>query len=121
MFDTVEVSFDVIAQRLRESAYLTKGVHIRLVDQRVTPHREKSFYFEGGLISFVRHLNKGKDVLNFRPISAEKKDGPTHIEVAIQYNDGFSETVLAFANNINTVDGGTHVTGLPGCAYHVAQ
>ncbi|HSM33451.1 MAG TPA: toprim domain-containing protein, partial [Anaerolineae bacterium] len=76
-----------------------------------TPVREKSFYFEGGLVSFVRHLNKGKDVLNLRPISAEKKEGPTQIEVAIQYNDGFSETVLAFANNINTVDGGTHVTG----------
>jgi DNA gyrase subunit B len=111
VFDTTEVSFDVIAQRLRESAYLTKGVHIRLVDERVTPVREKSFYFEGGLVSFVRHLNKGKDVLNLRPISAEKKEGPTQIEVAIQYNDGFSETVLAFANNINTVDGGTHVTG----------
>ena len=111
VFDTVEVSFDVIAQRLRESAYLTKGVHIRLVDERVTPAREKSFYFEGGLVSFVRHLNKGKDVLNVRPIAVERRDGPTQIEVAIQYNDSFSETVLAFANNINTVDGGTHVTG----------
>ncbi len=111
MFETVEVSFDVIAQRLRELAYLTKGVHIRLVDERVTPAREKSFYFEGGLVSFVRHLNKGKDVLNFRPMSAEKREGATQVEVAIQYNDGFSETVLAFANNINTVDGGTHVTG----------
>ncbi len=111
MFETVEVSFEVIAQRLRESAYLTKGVHIRLVDERVTPAREKSFYFEGGLVSFVRHLNKGKDVLNFRPMAAEKREGATQVEVAIQYNDGFSETVLAFANNINTVDGGTHVTG----------
>ena len=111
VFETVEVSFDVIAQRLRESAYLTKGVHIRLVDQRVTPEHEKSFYFEGGLVSFVRHLTTGKDVLNFRPMSAEKRDGATQIEVAIQYNDGFSESVLAFANNINTVDGGTHVTG----------
>jgi len=111
VFETVEVSFDVIAQRLRESAYLTKGVHIRLVDERDTPAREKSFYFEGGLVSFVRHLNKGKDVLNARPMSAEKQDGATQIEVAIQYNDGFNETVLAFANNINTVDGGTHVTG----------
>ena len=111
MFDTTEVSFEVITQRLRESAYLTKGVHIRLVDERVSPAREKSFYFEGGLVSFVRHLNKGRDTLNLRPMSAEKKDGATQIEVAIQYNDGFSETVLAFANNINTVDGGTHVTG----------
>ena len=76
-----------------------------------TPAREKSFYFEGGLVSFVRHLNKDKDVLNVQPISIERRDGPTQIEVAIQYNDSFSETVLAFANNINTVDGGTHVTG----------
>jgi DNA gyrase subunit B len=111
VFETVDVSFDVIAQRLRESAYLTKGVFIRLVDLRVDPPREKSFHFEGGLVSFVRHLNKGKDVLNMRPISVERRDGPTQIEVAIQYNDSFSETVLAFANNINTVDGGTHVTG----------
>jgi DNA gyrase subunit B len=111
MFETVDFSFDVIAQRLRESAYLTKGVHIRLVDERLEPAREKSFHFEGGLVSFVRHLNKGKDVLNVRPIAVERRDGPTQIEVAIQYNDSFSETVLAFANNINTVDGGTHVTG----------
>jgi len=111
VFETVEVNFDTIAQRLRESAYLTKGVHIRLVDERVDPAREKSFYFEGGLVSFVRHLNKGKDVLNFKPMSAENREGPTQIEVAIQYNASFSETVLAFANNINTVDGGTHVTG----------
>ena len=111
VFDTVEFSFDVITQRLRESAYLTKGVFIRLVDERVSPPREKSFHFEGGLVSFVRHLNKGKDVLNFKPIAVERREGPTQIEVAIQYNDSFSETVLAFANNINTVDGGTHVTG----------
>jgi DNA gyrase subunit B len=111
VFETVEFSFDVIAQRLRESAYLTKGVFIRLVDERVTPPRERSFHFEGGLVSFVRHLNKGKDVLNVKPIAVERRDGPTQIEVAIQYNDSFSETVLAFANNINTVDGGTHVTG----------
>jgi DNA gyrase subunit B len=111
VFESVEVSFDTVAQRLRESAYLTKGVHIRLVDERVSPAREKSFHFEGGLASFVRYLNKGKDVLNLRPIAIEKRDGPTQIEVAIQYNDSYSETVLAFANNINTVDGGTHVTG----------
>ncbi len=111
VFETVDFSFDLIVQRLRESAYLTKGVFIRLVDERVSPPREKSFHFEGGLVSFVRHLNKGKDVLNAKPIAVERRDGPTQIEVAIQYNDSFSETVLAFANNINTVDGGTHVTG----------
>ena len=121
VFDTVEFSFDVIAQRLRESAYLTKGVFIRLVDERVSPAREKSFHFEGGLVSFVRHLNKGKDVLNVRPIAVERRDGPTQIEVAIQYNDSFSETVLAFANNINTVDGGHARHRLPRGAHHVAQ
>jgi len=111
VFETLDFSFDMIAQRMRESAYLNKGIWITLHDDRVEPTREKSFYFEGGLVSFVRHLNKGKDVLHARPVYVERKDGPTAIEVALQYNDSFTETVLAFANNINTVDGGTHVTG----------
>jgi len=81
------------------------------VDERLAPSREKNFYFEGGLVSFVRHLNKDKDPLHAKPIAIERRDGATTIEVAIQYNDSFSETVLAFANNINTVDGGSHVTG----------
>jgi DNA gyrase subunit B len=111
IFETLDFSFDTIAQRLRESAYLNKGVWIRLTDERVSPPHEKSFYFEGGVVSFVRHLNRGRDVLNNRPIYVERREGGTQIEVAIQYNDGFSENVFAFANNINTVDGGTHVTG----------
>jgi DNA gyrase subunit B len=111
VFETLEFSFDTIAQRLRESAYLNKGVWIKLADERASPTREKSFYFEGGVVSFVRHLNKGRDVLNGKPMYVEKREGGTQIEVAIQYNDGYSESVFAFANNINTVDGGTHVTG----------
>ncbi|MEX2547476.1 MAG: DNA topoisomerase (ATP-hydrolyzing) subunit B [Chloroflexota bacterium] len=111
VFETLDFSFDTISQRLRESAYLNKGVWIRFVDQRVTPSREKSFYFEGGLVSFVRHLNSGRDVLHPRPIYVEKREGTTQIEVAMQYNDSYSESVFAFANNINTVDGGTHITG----------
>jgi DNA gyrase subunit B len=111
VFETLDWSFDVISQRLRESAYLNKGIWIKLVDERTSPAREKSFYFEGGVVSFVRHLNKGRDVLNPRPIYVERREGGTQIEVAIQYNDGFSESVYAFANNINTVDGGTHITG----------
>jgi DNA gyrase subunit B len=111
VFETLEFSFEQVAQRLRESAYLTKGVHIRLVDQRFEPEREKNFYFEGGIVSFVRHLNKNKDVLQPKPIAIDRREGPTSIEVAIQYNDSFTENVLAFANNINTVDGGTHVAG----------
>jgi DNA gyrase subunit B len=109
MFESVDYSFDAISQRLRESAYLTKGVWITLVDERV--ERERSFYFEGGLESFVRHLNRNKEVLHSRPIYVERRENGTHVEVALQYNDSYTETVLAFANNINTVDGGTHVTG----------
>ena len=111
VFETLDWSFEIIAQRLRESAYLNKGLWIRFVDERVTPTRERNFYFEGGLVSFVRHLNRERDVLHPRPIYVERRDGATQIEVAIQYNDGYSESVFAFANNINTVDGGTHVTG----------
>jgi len=109
MFETTEYSFDLISQRLRESAYLTKGVWITLRDERID--RERSFYFEGGLVSFVRHLNRNKEALHNRPIYCEKREGSTMVEVALQYNDTYTENVLAFANNINTVDGGTHVTG----------
>ena len=109
MFETIDYSFDLISQRLRESAYLTKGVWIKLVDERA--ERERTFYFEGGLVSFVRHLNRNKEALHTRPIYVERKDGGTTVEVALQYNDSYTENVLAFANNINTVDGGTHVTG----------
>jgi len=109
IFETIDYSFETIAQRLRESAYLTKGVWITLRDERAD--RERSFYFEGGLISFVRHLNRNKEVLHQRPIYCEKREGSTAVEVALQYNDTYTENVLAFANNINTVDGGSHVTG----------
>jgi DNA gyrase subunit B len=109
IFGTTEYSFDDITQRLRESAYLTKGIWITLFDERID--RERSFYFEGGLQSFVRHLNRNKEALHDRPIYVERKEGSTAVEVALQYNDAYTENVLAFANNINTVDGGTHLTG----------
>ena len=109
VFETIEFSFDTIAQRLRESAYLNKGLWIRLLDDRAD--RERSFYFEGGLVSFVRHLNKNKETLHARPIYVERREGSSSIEVALQYNDSYTENVFSFANNINTVDGGTHLTG----------
>ena len=109
MFETTEYSFETISQRLRQSAYLTKGVWITLVDER--NERERSFYFEGGLQSFVRHLNRNKEVLDSRPIYVEQRDKTTLVEVALQYNDTYTENVLSFANNINTPDGGSHVTG----------
>jgi DNA gyrase subunit B len=109
VFETIEFSFDTIAQRLRESAYLNKGLWIRLMDDR--SDRERSFYFEGGLVSFVRHLNRNKETLHGRPMYVERRDGNTSIEVALQYNDSYAENIFTFANNINTVDGGSHLTG----------
>jgi DNA gyrase subunit B len=109
IFETLDFSWDMIATRLRESAYLNKGLWIRLRDLRAD--REKNFYFEGGVTSFVRHLNRRRETLNARPIHVEKVVEGTSVEVALQYNDGFAENVLPFANNIHTVDGGTHVTG----------
>ena len=109
VFETIEFSFDTVAQRLRESAYLNKGLWIRLLDDRA--ERERSFYFEGGLVSFVRHLNKNKETLHSRPIYVERRESSTTIEVALQYNDSYAENVFSFANNINTVDGGSHLTG----------
>ena len=109
IFPEIDYSFEVISQRLRESAYLNKGIWIRFVDERAD--RERSFYFEGGLRSFVRHMNRNKEPLTQRPIYVERKEADTTVEAALQYNDTYTENVLAFANNINTVDGGTHVTG----------
>ncbi|MDH7489698.1 MAG: DNA topoisomerase (ATP-hydrolyzing) subunit B [Anaerolineae bacterium] len=104
----IDYKFEALAQRFREMAFLTRGLKITFVDER--EDREMSFYFEGGLRSFVWYLNRGREVLH-KPIYAEKQVNGTQVEVAIQYNTGYSESVYAFANNINTVDGGTHLTG----------
>ncbi len=109
IFKVIEFDFDVIAQRLREMAYLTKGVWISLKD--IAKDRETSFYFEGGIASFVRHLNKHRDAINSRPIYIEKEVNGFAVEVAMQYNGGYSENTLSFANCINTIDGGSHLTG----------
>jgi DNA gyrase subunit B len=109
MFEDTDYSFEAISQRLRESSYLNKGIWVQFIDERAD--RERSFYFEGGLMSFVRHMNRNKETLTQRPIYVERKEGDTTVEVALQYNDTYTENVLAFANNINTVDGGSHVTG----------
>ena len=109
IFESVDYNFDTLAQRFREMAYLTKGLTLTFFDERTD--REMSFYFEGGVVSFVRHLSKHRNVLHPRPIYIEGQVGDTGIEVALQYNDGFAETVFSFANNINTSDGGTHMTG----------
>ncbi|MBI2939711.1 MAG: DNA topoisomerase (ATP-hydrolyzing) subunit B [Chloroflexi bacterium] len=109
IFETLEYQYETLAQRFREMAYLTKGLLITFVDERAD--RETSFYFEGGILSFVRQLDRLKDNLHPRPIYIERTVGSTTVEVALQYNDGYAESVFSFANNINTVDGGTHLTG----------
>jgi DNA gyrase subunit B len=112
IFTTIDYNFDTLAQRFREMAYLTKGLTIKLVDQRpgLDDEREWTFYFEGGIVSFVRHLNLSRVPLH-KPFYVERKVGETSVEVALQYNDSFAESVYTFANNINTIDGGTHLSG----------
>jgi DNA gyrase subunit B len=111
IMETDDFQFDTLAQRFREMAYLNRGLTIKLVDEREGREQEVTFYFDGGLKSFVRHLNKNRNVVMARPMHVERKVDRTLIEVALQYNDGYSETVFSFANGVNTVDGGSHVTG----------
>ncbi len=107
----LQYHFETLAQRFREMAFVTRGVTIDLIDKRETPFpRQMTFYFEGGILSFVKHLNRNRKPLH-DPIYVEKEMEGITVEVALQYADSFNETVLAFANTINTVDGGTHLTG----------
>ena len=99
----------MLLQRFREASYLTKGVWLSFVDERCD--EEVTFYFEGGIQSFVRHLNKDREVLFSRPIYVERQADGTSIECAIQYNATFNEATFSFANCINTIDGGSHLTG----------
>jgi DNA gyrase subunit B len=109
IFGMISYDFDTISERLREMAYLNKGVEISLFDEE--NDQEKTFYFEGGITGFVRHLNRNRIVRHPMPIYISRSADSTNIEVALQYNDGFSESAFSFANCVNTVDGGTHLTG----------
>ncbi len=111
IFDHTEFSFDKLSERLREKAFLNKGIRITIKDEREEPERSHEFYYKGGIAEFVKHLNKNKSTLHDKPIYFEKESDVLSIEVAIQYNDGYDEKVYSFANNINTVDGGTHLSG----------
>jgi DNA gyrase subunit B len=111
IFSEVEFSFEMLAQRLREKAFLNSGVLITLTDERTTPERKSEFQYDGGINEFIRHLNKNKNVLHKDVFSCNALRDDLIIEVALQYNDSYSEAVFSFANNINTVDGGTHLTG----------
>ena len=116
IFTTTEFNYDTLAQRLREMAFLNKGLEITLTDERTADAktgeaRRAEFKYAGGIAEFVKHLNRGKTVLHDKPIMMEATRDNVEIEIALQYNDSYSETVFSFANNINTVDGGSHLSG----------
>jgi DNA gyrase subunit B len=100
-----------LSERLREKAFLNKGIRITIKDEREEPEKSHEFYYKGGIAEFVKHLNKSKSPIHDKPIYFEREADALSIEVAIQYNDGYDEKVYSFANNINTVDGGTHLSG----------
>ncbi len=108
IFETTEFSFDILSQRLRELSFLNSGVAISIEDKR--SGKKHDFAYEGGIVAFVKHLNKAKSSLH-EPIYLSGKRGDSEVEVALQYNDGYSENVFSFANNVNTVEGGTHLIG----------
>jgi len=116
IFTATEYNYDTLAQRLREMAFLNKGLLITLTDERANdlktgePKRAE-FKYNGGIAEFIKHLNRGKSVLHDKPIYMEAERDGVSMEIGLQYNDGYSETVFSFANNINTVDGGTHLSG----------
>jgi len=116
IFTATEFNYDTLAQRLREMAFLNKGLEITLTDERTADPktgeaRRAEFKYAGGIAEFVKHLNRGKQVLHEKPIVMEALRDGVEIDIALQYNDSYSETVFSFANNINTVDGGTHLSG----------
>ncbi len=109
IFASIDFNHDTLAQRLRELSFLNKGLTIFLKDER--NNKETEFRYNGGIAEFVKHLNRNKETLHPVPIFAEDDKDEMHVEIAIQYNDGYAENVFTFANNINTVDGGTHLSG----------
>jgi DNA gyrase subunit B len=116
IFTATEYNFDTLAQRLRELAFLNKGLLITLTDERTTDPKTgepktAEFKYNGGIAEFIKHLNRGKQVLHDKPIYMEAERNGVNMEIGLQYNDAYSESVFSFANNINTVDGGTHLSG----------
>ncbi len=109
IFEVVKINYDTVLDRLRHAAYLTKGIHTTIEDERTGSRY--GFYFEGGIQSYVKHLNLGKDVVDEDVFYVEKEVKDVMVEVALQYSDAYSETVKAFANNVYNPDGGTHMTG----------
>ncbi len=114
IFETVTFSFDTLSQRLRELAFLNKGIGITIQDHRLPQIKHHDFKFEGGVREFVQFLNRNKTAIQQEPIYLEARRDEVEMEIAIEYNDGFNEIVMSFVNNINTREGGTHLSGFRG-------
>jgi DNA gyrase subunit B len=114
IFETVTFSFEVLSHRLRELAFLNKGVRITIEDHRLPQVKRHDFKFDGGVLEFVEFLNKNKTTIQPKPIYLEARRDDVEMEIAIEYNDGFNEIVFSFVNNINTREGGTHLSGFRG-------
>lgn len=111
IFDVSEFSYDVLSNRLRELAFLNKGISINLIDNRLEEVKERNFKFEGGVKSFVQYLNKGKTPIYDEPVYFDTVRDDVAVEVALQHNESFAETIFSYVNNINTKEGGTHLSG----------
>lgn len=111
IFEETEYDFEILSQRLRELAFLNKGINITLIDEREDEVKEEVYHYEGGIKSFVSYLNRNKEVLHEEPIYVEGLKDGIAVEVSLQYHDGFNENIFTFANNIDTVEGGTHLAG----------
>ena len=114
IFETLVYSFEKLSERLREKAFLNKGIRIFIKDERDEEEKSHEFYYKGGIAEFVKHLNKNKSTLHDEPLYFELISDDLSVEVSMQYNDSYDEKIFSFANNINTVDGGTHLSGFRG-------
>lgn len=109
IFESIEFSFDILSQRLRELSFLNSGLKITVTDERFD--KKQDFQYQGGIVSFVEYLNKNKNTIHAKPVHLEGEKEGCYIDIALQYNDGYAENIFSFANNINTHDGGTHLIG----------
>ncbi len=121
IFETEIYSFEKLSERLREKAFLNKGIRIFIKDERGDDEKKHEFYYKGGIAEFVKHLSKNKSPLHEKPIYFEQNSDEFSIEVSMQYNDAYDEKVFTFANNINTIDGGTHLSGFRGALTRVVN
>lgn len=111
IFKETDWDFELIADRLRELAYLNKGLEIKLIDRRREEPQEESFKYKGGLSDFVKFLDSGSNPLHNKVITINKENGIVPVDAALRYGDGYTDNILSFVNNINTIEGGTHMSG----------